>query len=306
MSASDIAHALKFIEMRLRPIVIQRLAPSCFGSQPFVIMRRYELRSLKSENNKRTVDENRHFGVMRAGVTMTRSVYKKVPPTQREHDVPARAWAYYPVTSVCDDHDEEVLKRVLQTLRRGPIHYHRNNVIVCEGDPADFMFLGVGGTIRTCRTLNTGGRSIIAFYLPGDLFGWTNDLTHPFSVEAATDAMVLFLRRSTLQSIASRESRIASFLQAATINELRRAQEHALLMSRDAKCRVAAFLIDMWTRLGKPECLDLPMLHQDIADHLGITLSRTITDMERAGIISRGPDRQLLLRNRPALLHMMN
>jgi CRP/FNR family nitrogen fixation transcriptional regulator len=213
----------------------------------------------------------------------------------------------YPATPVRGD-DEELLKLALQALRRNPIHYHRDNVIVCEGDPADFMFLVVSGTVGTCRTYKTGSRSIIAFYLPGDLFGWTNDLTHSFSVETATDAVVQFLKRSTLQSIASRESRIASFLQAATINELRRAQEHALLMSRDAEYRVAAFLTDLWARLGKPEYLDLPMLHRDIADHLGLTietLSRTITGMERAGIIARVPHRRLLLRNRPALLHVM-
>jgi CRP/FNR family transcriptional regulator, nitrogen fixation regulation protein len=214
----------------------------------------------------------------------------------------------YPTTSICGD-DQELLKRALQALRRNPIHYHRDNVIVCEGDPADFMFLVVSGTARACRTFETGSRSIIAFYLPGDLFGWTNGSTHAFSVEAATDAMVLFLKRSTLQSIASRESRIASFLQAATINELRRTQEHTLLMSRDATYRVAAFLTDLWARLGKPEYLDLPMSHGDIADHLGLTietLSRTITRMERAGIVARGPNHGLFLRNRPVLVHMTN
>ena len=235
----------------------------------------------------------------------------KTPAASGEHNhhftsAPVRAPVNYATTSVSGN-DQELLKRALQALRRSPIHYHRNNVIVCEGDAADFMFLVVSGTVRTCRTFQTGSRSIIAFYLPGDLLGWTNDLTHSF--EAATDAVVLFLKRSTLQCVASRDSRIASFLQAATINELRRTQEHALLMSRDAKYRVAAFLTDLWARLGKPEYLDLPMSHRDIADHLGLTietLSRTITSMERAGIVARGPNYGLFLRNRPALLHMMN
>jgi CRP/FNR family transcriptional regulator, nitrogen fixation regulation protein len=121
--------------------------------------------------------------------------------------------------------------------------------------------------------------------------------------------MVLFLKRSTLQSISSHGSQIARFLQAATINELRRTQEHALLMGRDATYRLAAFLTDLWARLGKPDYLDLPMSHRDIADHLGLTietLSRTITRMERAGIVARGPNYGLFLRNRPALLHMMS
>src|SRR5262249_4258988 len=224
---------------------------------------------------------------------------------EHNHHIPMIAPLIYPAAFG----DEQTVKRALWALRRSPIHYYRDNVIVCEGDPADFMFLVVSGTVRTCRTFQTGSRSIIAFYLPGDLLGWTNDLRHSLSVEAATDTMVLFLKHRTLQSIAFRESRIASFLQAATTDELRRTQEHVLLMSRDAKHQVAAFLTDLWVRLGKPKCLDLPMSHQDIADHLGLTietLSRTITWMEQSGIVARAPNRRLFLRNRPALMHMMN
>jgi hypothetical protein len=76
-----------------------------------------------------------------------------------------------------------------------------------------------------------------------------------------------------------------------------------------AKCRVAKFLIDLWTRLGKAKYLDVPMSHQDIADHLSLTIetvSRAITDLERSGLITRVSSQQLLLQNRFALGHMMN
>jgi CRP/FNR family nitrogen fixation transcriptional regulator len=205
--------------------------------------------------------------------------------------------------------DRQLVNRALCALRRGPVRYHRNNVIVCEGDPTDYMFLVVSGTVRTCRTYETGTRSIIAFYLPGDLLGWTNAAKHSLSVEAATDAIILFLKRSVLLSVASQEKGFANTLLAATTNELLRAQEHALLMGKDATYRLAAFLTDLWARLGKPDYLDLPMSHRDIADHLGLTietLSRAITRMERAGIVARGPNYGLFLRNRPALLHMMS
>jgi len=207
-----------------------------------------------------------------------------------------------------EDDDQKLLQRTIIALRRGPIRYSRDQVIVCEGDAADYIFLVMDGIVRSCRTFQNGARSIAGFYLPGELFGWT-DLKHPLSAEAATNAMVLYLKRSSLLAIAAQDTRIASFLLSATTNELRRAQEHALLISRSAKCRVATFLLDLSKRLGTTKYLDLPMSHQDIADHLGLTIetvSRIITELERSGVVARISPRTLVLLNRPALLRVEN
>ena len=109
--------------------------------------------------------------------------------------------------------------------------------------------------------------------------------------------MVLFLKRDALMSVAARESRVANFLLDLATNELRRAHEHALLMNRSAKCRVATFLTDLSKKSGTAH-VNLPMSHQDIADYLGITietLSRTITEFERLGLLVRKSARTLML-----------
>ena len=203
---------------------------------------------------------------------------------------------------------EKAVKRALSALPRVPMRFYRDNLIACEGDAAEYIFFVVRGVVRSCKIFHHGARNIVAFYLPGDLFGWT-DLKHSLSLEAATDTEVLFLKRSALLSTASRESRVASFLLAATTNELGRAQDHILLMSKSAKCRLATFFTDLWVRLGNAEYLDVPMSYRDIADHVGLTIetvSRTITDMERSGMLTRVSSRKLLLRKRIALGHMMN
>jgi CRP/FNR family transcriptional regulator, nitrogen fixation regulation protein len=105
------------------------------------------------------------------------------------------------------------------------------------------------------------------------------------------------------------ESRIATFLLRATTNELERAQDHISLMSKSAKCRVATFFSDLWVRLGSAEYLDIPMSHQDIADHLCLTIetvSRTISDLERSKMITRISCKKLLIRNNLSLGHMLN
>jgi CRP-like cAMP-binding protein len=104
------------------------------------------------------------------------------------------------------------LKRALCTLQRGPVRFYRDNVIVCDEneDAADYVFFVVSGVVRSCKSFENGNRNVVAFYIPGDLFGWT-DLKRSLSLEAATDTAVLFLKRSALLSLASRESRVASF-----------------------------------------------------------------------------------------------
>jgi len=233
------------------------------------------------------------------------------PTTFQLHKILGTASAHAKSSSpafILDDEQEQA-KRALLTMRRGPIRYRRNNTIVCEGDPTDYVFLIVDGTVRSCRTFHDGTRSIVAFHLIGELFGWTDKLKHSLSVEAATDAMILFFKRSVLLSIASHEGKIASFLLKATTKELHQVQEHSLLLSRSAKCRVASFLVDLSMRTGNPKCIELPMSHQDIADHLGLTIetvSRTITAMQRSGLIARASSRTLIVLNRAALLRMMN
>jgi CRP/FNR family transcriptional regulator, nitrogen fixation regulation protein len=202
------------------------------------------------------------------------------------------------------------LARTIFALRRGPIRYSRDQTIVIEGEPSEYIFLVISGVVRSFRSFQNGTRSIVTFYLPTEFFGLTNHSTHLLTAEAAADANILFFKRSALFSMAGNESRIAKFLLTATLTELRRTQEHSLLISRDAKCRVASFLIDLSKRTRTQTCLDLPMSHQDIADHLGLTietLSRVITQMENSGLIARGrSSRDLILKDRRALVRMTN
>ena len=204
---------------------------------------------------------------------------------------------------------QQTVKGSILALQRGPIRYRRGAMIACEGDPTDYIYVVVSGVVRTCRTYRDGSRAIVAFHLRGDLCGWNGELIHLLSLEAATDALLLFTKRSAVLAAATRDGRIATYLLAATTNELRRVQEHSLLLSRRAECRVATFLIDLSMRLGTTGYLDLPMSHQDIADHLGFTietLSRTITTMEKSGSIARLSGRILVLRNRTSLAEIAN
>ena len=204
--------------------------------------------------------------------------------------------------------DDVSVQRTLSALQRGPVRFYQDNVVAFADDLEDYLLFVVSGVVRSCKTCKNGTSNVVAFNLPGDLFGWT-DVKRSLAIEAASDTEVLFLKRSGLFSLATRDGRVASVLLNATTNELARAQEHILLMSKPAKCRVATFLNELWVRLGKAKYLEVPFSYRDIADYLGLTietLSRSITELERSGLISRVAGRTLLLRNHFELRRLMN
>jgi len=207
------------------------------------------------------------------------------------------------------DCNQQTVKKSILALRRGPIRYRRNAMIVCEGDPADYVYLVVKGTVRSCRTYQDGSRGIVAFYFSGELLGLTGDPAHSLSVEAVTDTLILFFKRKDLLSAATRDSKIARYLLAATTNELRRIQEHSLMLGRLATCRVSTFLVDLSNRMGKPKYLRLPMNLVDIADHLALkmeTVSRAIATLEKSGSIVRSSYRTVVLTDRASTVTGFN
>jgi CRP/FNR family nitrogen fixation transcriptional regulator len=199
---------------------------------------------------------------------------------------------------------EQTLRGALSALQRGPIRFRRNHVIACEGDDADYVFLVVSGVVRSCKTFHNGERAVVAFYLPGALFGW-GDEVHPLSIEAACDAMVMLIKRKGLATIAANNARLATFLRSVLINDVQRAQEHASMISMTARDRFVTFIRDWLKRSGASDSIHLPIGYQDIADHLGIsieTLSRVITELERSGALARAPSRGVMtLKRLPAV-----
>ena len=213
-----------------------------------------------------------------------------------------------PVPTFRDGADPQFAVRSLLALRGGLARHPRDKVIFIEGDPAEYMCLLVDGVVRTCRSFKGGKRSIVGFHVSGELFGFNGERRHSLSAEAATSTTTRILKRSVVLAMAARDKRVANFLLANTTKELRRLQEHAASFNRDARCRLATFLIDLSVRTGKTENLDLPMSHQDIADYVGLsieTVSRVITEFERSGFVIRMSPRSLMLRDRNALMRIM-
>ncbi len=189
-------------------------------------------------------------------------------------------------------------------LMGAPMLFSRNAEIYGEGEPADYLYKVVSGTVRTYRVLADGRRQIGSFYLPGDIFGLENGDEHTFSAEAISDSKVLVIKRSALIALAARDNDVARQLWNLTGRELRRVQDHILLLIKTAQERVVGFLLEMAERRSSGNAVELPMSRQDIADYLGLTIetvSRTFTSLENAAAIEVPTSRRIVLRNRLAL-----
>jgi CRP-like cAMP-binding protein len=183
--------------------------------------------------------------------------------------------------------------------------YPRNTEIFGENEPADYLYKVISGSVRTYKILTDGRRQVGGFYLPGDIFGLEFAEEHTLSAEAISDARVLVVKRSALISLAKRDPSVAQQLFALTGRELQRVQDRILLLIKNARERVASFLLEMAERASESNTIELPMCRQDIADYLGLTVetvSRTLTSLETASTIEVSPcSRRIVLRNRAAL-----
>jgi len=184
------------------------------------------------------------------------------------------------------------------------VPYSRNTEIFGENEPADYVYKVLAGAVRTYKVFADGRRQIGGFYLPGDVFGLETDDCHTFSAEAINDAKILVVKRTALMALAVRDNEVARELWSMMGQEMRRVQDHILLLIKSAKERVVGFLLEMAERVPGSNNIELPMTRQDIADYLGLTMetvSRTLTDLQTGASIKLASARRIVLQDRGAL-----
>ena len=152
--------------------------------------------------------------------------------------------------------------------------FGRGEEVFAEGDAAEFFYKVVSGTVRTAKLLSDGRRQIDAFHLPGDIFGLEKGEDHRFTAEAVDNVVVEAFRKSRLSGLLHDNPAFGDQVMSSMLASLERAHEHMVLLGRKtAQEKIATFLLDMAERISDDdEHFDLPMLRNDIADHLGLTI----------------------------------
>jgi CRP/FNR family transcriptional regulator len=203
--------------------------------------------------------------------------------------------------SLCASLDRAEL-RELEHLGRH-IHFASCETVFAQEEMTTSFYNLLEGVMRLYKLLPDGRRQIVGFALPGDFLGMTTSARHTFSADAIGPVAVCRFSRASFARFIEDKPHLLRRINELAVRELSQAQDHMVLLGRrSAEEKVATFLIGWRDRLvqlkGPMKTVPLPMSRQDIADFLGLTIetvSRTLTKLERDGVIEIMPGSVCLL-----------
>jgi CRP/FNR family transcriptional regulator len=183
----------------------------------------------------------------------------------------------------------------------------RGQALLWQGDESMVVGNVIEGVLKLSASTADGREQTLGIMFPSDFIGRPFGPTTDHSVVALTGARICTFPRSAFDEFAHEHPELEHKLLRRTLTELDRTRHWMLLLGRkSASERVAAFLLEMATRLSAPRDdisgsgairFDLPFGRQDIADLLGLTIetvSRRITRLRDDGVIDT-PNRRSIV-----------
>jgi len=181
------------------------------------------------------------------------------------------------------------------------VGFQEGEEIFAEGDSTEVFYKVVSGVVRVCKFLSDGRRQIEAFHVAGEIFGFELGDGRTMCAEAVGDCSLVSYRKRGVEILAQKDETVTRQLFHHAMRSLAQAQTHSLLLGRrGAAEKVATFLLDWAKQSTDRRVINLAMTRQDIADYLGLTIetvSRTLSQFERDGLIALPNIRQVRLAN---------
>ncbi|MCF8467022.1 MAG: Crp/Fnr family transcriptional regulator [Sneathiella sp.] len=204
-------------------------------------------------------------------------------------------------------------QQIIEEFTRSSMTFDENQDIILESEKSSSAYLLQSGWAIRYKVVPDGGRQIISFLLPGDIFGFQESLFElsDDSVQALTPVTVHRIPAEKIAEICDNYTNLSLALTWA------RAREHAILTEhivrlgrRNAYERLGHLLLELLHRLqlvdkaGQSDYF-LPLTQEVLADTLGLSIvhvNRTLRKLRNDHMIELDPKtRRLRILDQEAL-----
>lgn len=183
--------------------------------------------------------------------------------------------------------------------------YAADQTLIWEGEAANEFFIITEGCCKVFKLLPDGRRQITGFLYPSDIIGLASNSRYAYTAQALTDMKVCRFGREPVMDLFTVLPELCRKVCCVASNELASAQDQMVMLGRkNAAERLATFLLLLARRMRirgeNTLAIQVPMTRSDIADHLGLTtetVSRTVTEFRKSGLIELDGPHSILIRN---------
>jgi CRP-like cAMP-binding protein len=213
---------------------------------------------------------------------------------------------------------ENLLSRKQQSRLRNiatVLEYQRgNSTIFSEGEDAHFVYSVASGIVRVSRHSDGGRRQVLAFMLPGDLFGLPDAGLYVNSAETVCPSTLYRVPWQQLEKLMLREPEMQVSFLIKVAFDLRQAQRRIMVLGQqNISQRLASFLLDFVQQPDfydqRRRLLSLPLTRFDLGDYLGTapeTVARAFSKLEKKGVVHRISPRLIEIRDTDELRQMVS
>jgi CRP-like cAMP-binding protein len=181
--------------------------------------------------------------------------------------------------------------------------------LFAEGDAKSNVYKVESGAVLIYKILNDGFRQVVNFAFPGDYVGLEMSPFYTYDAQTIAPTRIRSVSSVSLWRRAREDGTVASEIFETLSREISDARGHFLTIGRlSATGRIATFLLALAARNERKSLdavnIQLPVRRSDIADFLCLsveTVSRSLTELKLAKVISLRGWRQIALVDREAL-----
>ena len=180
-----------------------------------------------------------------------------------------------------------------------PCTFTAGQNLITEGEPTDYFYDILSGTVALARNGNDGRRQILAFVGARQFIGVASTPNYPNLATALTKVEAICYPRAALERALATTPGLASEFRVVLTRILESSHDHIYTIGqRSAVERVASFILYLRSNQArfavegpreKSELIELPMTRLDIADFLGLTIetvSRAFSSLKKMEAIA--------------------